>query len=363
MTPDAEKSVLHVTPPAADAVRVVPYRPDEHAVAWDDYVDAHPEGTLFHRTPWRDLVQAEFGFGSRYLMAVDRGGIRGVLPAFEVPQPFRRRCLVSVPFAVYGGVLADRPEVTRALVSRAKEILESAGGEYLELRHRERRGLDELPGTDLYVTYVRDLPADPEACLGMLPRKARAAARQARNRHGLEAVATRDLIDAFHPLFLHNKHRLGSPSFAPTFFKRALETHRECGGLFTILEGGRPVSAVIYFTYRDTIFPYFSGTGPGAESVHASNFMYMALMEHAVRRGFKRFDFGRSRRRTGSARFKEHQGFEATDLDYRYVLNRAAAVPSNNPSNPRFNRVKRIWSRTPVWLTRLLGPRLIRYFP
>jgi len=363
MTPGAEKTVVERTPPGPGAIQVVPSRREEDALAWNDYVDAHPGGTVFHRTPWQELVHEEFGFTSRCLKAIDGEGIRGVLPLFEVPQPIRRRCLVSVPFAVYGGVLADRPEVTRALVARAGEILEEIGGLHLELRHRERRGLDDLPGTDLYVTYVRDLPPEPEACLALLPRKARAAARQARDRYGLEAVATRDLIDAFHPLFLHNKRRLGSPSFAPSFFRRALETHRDRAGLFTVLEGGRPVSAVIYFTYRDTIFPYFSGTGPGAESVHANNFMYMALMEHAVRRGFTRFDFGRSRRGTGSARFKEHQGFTATDLDYRYVLNRADAVPCNNPSNPRFDSIKRIWARTPAWVTRLLGPRLIRYFP
>ena len=122
------------------------------------------------------------------------------------------------------------------------------------------------------------------------------------------------------------------------------------------------MSAVLYFTYRDTIFPYFSGTAEGAESLHASNFMYMALMEQATRRGFKRFDFGRSRRGTGSARFKEHQGFAESALDYRYVLHRSKAPPSNNPSNPRYDRVKRVWSRTPLWLTRRLGPRLIRYF-
>ncbi|MBN2492820.1 MAG: FemAB family PEP-CTERM system-associated protein [Planctomycetes bacterium] len=349
-------------PPAAPAGVDAAQRGRDDA-AWDAFVDAHPLGTLFHRTPWRDLVTGEFRFVAHYLRFAQGGRIRGVLPLFVVPQPLFRRCLISVPYAVYGGLLADGDDAARALLDEARARLREHDGLYLELRHREHRGLEPLPGTDLYVTYVRDLPATPEACLGVLPRKARAAARQARERHGLEGVATRDLIDGFHRLFLVNKRRLGSPAFAPTFFRRALALHGAQAGLFNVIQEGRTVSAVLYFTYRDTILPYFSGAVPEAESVHANNFMYMALMEHAVRLGLKRFDFGRSRRDTGSARFKENQGFRATELPYRYLLHRAAAVPANNPSNPRYDRVKRLWARAPLWLTRRLGPRLIRYFP
>ena len=97
--------------------------------------------------------------------------------------------------------------------------------------------------------------------------------------------------------------------------------------------------------------------------MHANNFMYMALMEHAVRLGLKRYDFGRSRRGTGSSRFKEHQGFSATNLDYRYVLHHAQEIPSNNPSNPRYDRVKRIWAHTPLWLAPRSGPAPDPLFP
>lgn len=345
-----------------NTLRIEEFRPGE-APLWDAYVDGHPRGTLFHRSPWRDLIQSEFGFTSTYLKLVDATGIRGVLPLFDVPQPWGKHCTVSVPFAVYGGLLADEGRHEKRLLEAAETRLKECGGHYLELRHRENRGLDSLPGTDLYITFIRDLPDRPEDCIGLLPRKARAAARQARKRYGLEAVSSLDVLDSFPPLFSLNKQRLGSPSFRSGFFRKVVEMHGNRVGLFTVVRDGVPVSAVIYFVYRDTILPYFSGSAPGAEAVHASNFMYMALMEHGVRLGLKRFDFGRSRRGTGSARFKEHQGFEATPLHYRYILNRAEAVPSNNPSNPRYDRVKRIWSKLPRWLARLLGPRLIRYFP
>ena len=105
--------------------------------------------------------------------------------------------------------------------------------------------------------------------------------------------------------------------------------------MFTIVHQGRPLSAVIYFIYRDTIFPYFSGTAEGAETMHASNFMYMALMEHAVRRGLKRFDFRSQPPGYGLGAIQGTPGFTPAALDYRYLLHRADSPPSNNPSNPR----------------------------
>ena len=147
---------------------------------WNDFVDAHPLGTVFHRTPWRDLVVGTFGFRPHYLQARDRSGaVCGVLPLFEVPRPWGKRSLISVPFAVYGGILAANLDTQQALLDHARGLIRERDVHYLELRHREARGLDDLPGSDLYITYVRDLPDRPEACLDMLPRKARAAARHA----------------------------------------------------------------------------------------------------------------------------------------------------------------------------------------
>ena len=74
----------------------------------------------------------------------------------------------------------------------------------------------------------------------------------------------------------------------------------------------------------DTLIAYYAGTQPGADrTVSASNFMYMALQEWAVERGFRRFDFCRSRVGSGAFDFKRHQGFEPTQLHYCYHLARS----------------------------------------
>ena len=213
------------------------------------------------------------------------------------------------------------------------------------------------------MTFKKRLPERVEDVLTQLPRKTRAAARKGRDASGLETVVSPDNLDRFTHLFLVNERHLGSPAFGPRFFRKAVEEFGLSVLLLTVLREGRAVAAVLCFAFRETLVPYFSGALEETEPLRINNYMYLRLMEIAVERGFKEFDFGRSRRGTGAYKFKEYHGFEATPLHYRYVLHKARAIPSANPSNPRFDRVRRLWSKVPLPIARVAGPFLMRYFP
>jgi hypothetical protein len=51
------------------------------------------------------------------------------------------------------------------------------------------------------------------------------------------------------------------------------------------------------------------------------------------------------------------------ELPYELLLVRRKELPNFSPANPRFAAAIRLWRLVPLWLTRLLGPRLIRLFP
>ena len=105
-----------------------------------------------------------------------------------------------------------------------------------------------------------------------------------------------------------------------------------------------------------------AGTRTGADrAVSASNFMYMALQEWAVERGFRVFDFCRSRADSGAFQFKKHQGFEPVPLHYRYALVRDKDTPSFTPSNPKTRVLRSAWSHLPLWLARRLSATLARF--
>ena len=68
--------------------------------------------------------------------------------------------LVSLPFLVYGGPVANSDEASTVLVEKAAMLAEELGVDYLELRNR--RKVTSWPTKDRYVTFKKGISAEPE---------------------------------------------------------------------------------------------------------------------------------------------------------------------------------------------------------
>jgi len=329
----------------------------------DAYVRAHPRGTFFHLAGWRRVIERVHGHDPVDLCAWRGERLVGLLPMMLCRGFFGSRQLISMPYATYGGPLGDDADVERLLVERARILAQELAVGHLELRCMEDPGLDLVPNA-LYCTFLRELPRDPEGVLALMPKKARAEARKARDRHGLELSNGHWYVDDLERMFLLNKRSLGSPSLPGAHFRAILTEFERFVSVHLVRQGERPLSAVMSFAHGDTLIAYYAGTQPGADrSYSASNFMYLALQQWAVQRGFRRFDFCRSRVGSGAFEFKRHQGFEPTPLNYRYHLVRRRGLPSFTPSNPHTAVLRAAWSRLPLWAARGLSERLARYLP
>ncbi len=347
---------------AAGAVDVRASRPADDE-ARDALVERLPAGTFFHLSGWRRVVQRVFGHAPRDLLAWRGDELVGVLPLMATRRPSGRANLISMPYAVYGGPVAVDDAVERTLVDAAVAQAERARVGRLELRYAGEAAVD-LPASDLYATFVADLPERVEDVLARMPKKARAEARKARDRHDLVLAPGLWYLDDLVRMFHVNKRNLGSPGLPPKLFTSLCDEFGDAVTVHLVRRGREPLAAVMSFLWRGTVYAYYAGTAEGADRAYsASNFMYMALREWAVEAGFRTFDFGRSRRDSGAYRFKTHQGFEGRDLAYRFHLVRDQGLPTFTPSNPRTKVLRDTWSRLPLWATRRLSTALARYLP
>ena len=333
----------------------------EHDELRDAFLAGRPQASFFHRAGWRRVIERVYGHQPCELFAWRAGSLVGVLPMMLCRSLLGRRNLVSTPYGVYGGPVATDEAAEHALLEEAVRTADRSRVGHLELRYLRDPGPD-LVGTNLYYTFVKDLPDDPAQVLARMPKKARAEARKARERHALELSEGAWYVDDLYRMFLKNKHQLGSPALPARHFQELLAEFKKDVRVHLVRRGREPLAAVMSFLDRDTLIAYYSGTEEGADRDYsASNFMYLALQEWAVEQGFKRFDFGRSRRDAGAFKFKEHQGFEPLPLHYRYHLVQDRRLPAFTPSNPKTRVLRETWSRMPVWAVRRLSDRLSPY--
>ena len=109
------------------------------------------------------------------------------------------------------------------------------------------------------------------------------------------------------------------------------------------------------------MLPYYGGGTVAARALSANEVMYWEVMRRAGNeRGATRFDFGRSKAGTGAFDYKKNWGFEPEQLHYCYRLAPGAAIPENNPNNPKYRLFIAMWKRLPVPIANALGPPLVR---
>ena len=342
---------------AVEPMVIRPYQARD-AGRWDAFVERCGTATFFHRSGWRGIVETVFRHRTHYLLAERGGSVTGVLPLAEMRSPFFGHSLASMPFSVYGGPAAADRETEDALIDAASELARALGVTHLELRHRETKR-PTWPRQDLYVTFRKELLPEAEANMLAIPRKQRAMVRKGISA-GLRSEIDTD-VDRFFSLYADNMHRHGTPPFAKRYFARLREEFGDrCEILIVVDPHGRPVSGVMSFYFRDEVLPYYAGDVVDAREFAANDFKYWELMRRACARGLRVFDYGRSKRGTGSYDFKKNWGFEAAPLAYEYELLKCNTIPQNNPLNPRYRALIALWRKLPRPVVNAIGPMLVR---
>ena len=329
------------------------------AQMWDQFVFNHPNGTFFHRAGWQKIIAEQFGHKTYYFYAEKYGKIEAVLPTANVSSWLFGNALTSLPFAVYGGVLASQEAAGTALVNEAREWAQKLGVDHLELRNM-RPSQSDWPLQDLYVTFRKEILPDVEANMLAIPRKQRAMVRKG-IKNELISVIDKD-INRFFDLYADNVHRHGTPAMPKRYFNALLnEFGSDCEVLTVLSADGRPLSSVLSFYFRNEVLPYYAGDDEPARHMAANDFKYWELLRRSCERGIKIFDFGRSKKDTGSFAFKKNWGFDATQLSYEYCLFKGSQIPQNNPNNPKYKLLIKTWRKLPIGIANWLGPFIVRY--
>lgn len=328
------------------------------AAAWDAFVFASPEATFFHRAGWQAVIERAFGHRTHYLLAESAGEIVGVLPLTEVKSRLFGHSLVSNAFCVYGGIAAANDAARAALDQAAQQRARDLNAGHLEYRQLTSSHAD-WPSQDLYVTFRKAIDPDPETNLLAIPRKQRAMVRKG-IKNGL-ASELDPTVDRFFKLFADNVKRHGTPALPKRYFALLREVFGADCEVLSVLHEGEAISSVLSFYFRDEVLPYYAGDRADARHLAANDFKYWELMRRACERGYRLFDFGRSKRGTGQFDFKKNWGFEPRQLHYEYFLVNAPCVPEHNPANPKYRLFIEMWKRLPTPVANALGPHIVKH--
>jgi len=316
--------------------------------------------------------------GHRPMMLIARSGgqegpVVGYLPLCLIASRLFGRFLVSLPYINRAGVVATGEDVAAALIDEAARQAERLHVDYLELRHHgpvfehEKLGLRR----DEKVRMVLNLPEDKEVLWKAIGPKVRNQVRKG-DKSGLSIRwGGGQLLDDFYDVFAVNMRDLGTPVFPKGLFGSILSHFGSESELAVVYNGEKAVAGGLLV--HDGGGQAGSGRSastqvPSASSLrrfnwtNANMWMYHHLLVRSIERGSKEFDFGRSSEGSGTYRFKRQWGAAPCPTVWQYHVRRGD-ISAMRPDSPKNRRRVATWRKLPVWLTRLVGPRIVRGIP
>jgi len=297
------------------------------------------------------------------LEAVTDGETRGFLALAHVRGALFGRFLVSLPYLNYGGPVADDEQTARRLIDRAVVLARRLDVRHLELRDERTIVHEAITETRTDKVHMRlELPATAGRLWDRLASKVRNQVRKGQKSDLAVAWGGESLLPEFYDVFSRNMRDLGTPVYGCGLFRSVLR-HFPNQAELCVVRAGRDAVAAALLLHGPEVTEVPSASALRSHNHTCANMlMYWRLLERAVERGQAVFDFGRSSAESNTYRFKKQWGAEPFAAVWQYHVRRGSPGEMR-PDNPRHQRRIHIWQRLPVWLTRLIGPPIIRGIP
>lgn len=390
-------------------------------VQWDDYVQAHPQATLYHLSGWKNVIEKTYGHTAYYLIASrfphsdygqpnepgdqrsEIGGQRsakkepnepnkpdqpnkpvdvvGILPMIHLKHFLFGNHLVSIPFFDMGGILAETEEVEKALLAEAVNLARGLKATSIELRHTEER-VHGAKGSRVQgaVNPMTDMPHAPCSMPYAVPRKVRMFLRLPESsallmksfkaklrsqikkpmKEGLRAVVGgMELLDDFYTVFVVNMRDLGSPVHAKQFISIVLTEFADKARMVIVYKDKQPLACSMVVGFKDTLENPWSSSLREYSSLSPNMLLYWTMLEYACDHGYRFFDFGRSSPDEGTYKFKEQWGAAPSPFHWQYISLNGNSNGAAGTDKSKYQKAIRYWQKLPVPVTALIGP-LIR---
>ncbi|MCK4387907.1 MAG: FemAB family PEP-CTERM system-associated protein [Dehalococcoidia bacterium] len=324
---------------------------------WDDFVRGNVSCIFYHQIGWRNVIEKVYHHKPYYLFAEEDNQIVGILPLFLIKDILWGKRLVSLPFAPFANACADDENAARLLINESETLAKDLNVDYLEFRARSNNA--DFPTDSTFVTSILKLEPDPEFIFKNLPQNKRRNITKSMKR-GL-TVEWADKLKDFYLTYSRNMQDLGTPPHSYRFFDNILSEFPDNSTILTVKREGVIVYSAFLLFYKGTVIDFMSSTIEEYRKYYPTDFGIWNAITYACEKGFTYFDFGRSIKDSSNHEFKRRWGAETQQLYYHYYLNKAHNLPHLNPSNPKYERLSKIWRRLPLVITNRLGPIIRQY--
>lgn len=296
----------------------------ENDKRWDEFVDMHPHGSIYHHSAWRQVLLSTYAYDPLYvaLEHAASGRFEGILPFMLVKSRITGNRLVSLPFTSYCHLLIPESrleESVRFILGKSPEV------DYLELKLPEN--LAEAPGMlknqPGFMTHILDLHADQERLFKSFhPTSIRQRIKKAEKcQVKLRIAESEEDLKSFYELHLGVRKKHGLPPHPYAFFAHMWKFLRLRNFLIVPLleHQGKIIAGAVVFRHKSTFHYEYSASDQTKLAISPNQLLIWEVIKIACSEGAKFLDFGRTSSTNQTLiEFKSRWGAARQDLAYYY---------------------------------------------
>lgn len=330
---------------------------------WYEFVASLENATSYHQPAWNEVIAASFKNPTRIWVAQNSAGaIIGGIPLTFFSSALFGKFAVSIPYVNYGGVLTPYFNVAQQLLAYLPKLCRAESLSHIEVRTTQENLATN--SSSKKASMILRLPETSDILEKDLGSKLRAQVKKCEEYNPSIRFGKLELLEDFYRVFAKNMRDLGTPVYAKTWFANILKDSRIHSTLVVAYVNNNPVSTGFLIGFNGMLEIPWASTVKEANLFNTNMWMYRKILDFAIEQKFTFFDFGRSTQNAGTYKFKKQWGsVPYVHHWYKVLPNEAEAAPELNPDNPKFALMIFVWKRLPIWLTKIIGPLIIRHVP
>jgi hypothetical protein len=328
---------------------------------WDEFVRDHPHSIAWQSYGWSDVVCKHNGLDFYPIAVFDGGRIQGILPIYHVKDVTGKSRLISVPYAVAGGMLADNPDVRKILLDKAIEISHRYNSCKITLKQYKLKIEEKLLIDDNY--YNRELSLTPD--IDKLWESI-STGNQEKVTEALKLGAVLDYpsndVSTFYNLLVRHHHTRGIPCVSKRWIEDLLAFQMYSIALLKVK--GEIIVATMVKEFKDTISFPFTCLAKKDDGISLPAYaLYWELIKYFATGGKTIFHSGRIPLTDDAEPHRLGWGGVKYQYFYQYYPNIGTKTEYTTKRGKKRELIEECWKRLPLSVAIILGPRIVKYFP
>ena len=328
---------------------------------WNLYLRNQPYSIAWHSWDWHHVVIKQFPHQFFPLAALRADSIIGVFPLYRLDYGKHRNALISVPFAVAGGIVADTPEIENLLLKESINLSKTIGTEKIVMKQYKRRIEGDLRTDDTYFNRELSLKAGPDTLWNNLNDKNRELIRLAQKDNLTLQFPCNDLA-LFYKLVFRHHHRMGIPCVSKKYVSDLVDSKMYSTAV--IYSNSKPLAATMVKEYKKSIsFPFSAQYYDNDQCKRALYKLYWDLIKNYCDKGFEIFHSGRMPANEDVPEYRLGWGGEQHNYYYQYYPNTTLATESSKKRGWKRTLFTNAWKSLPGFIANSVSPFVIKNFP